>query len=267
MKKPMAVVLCAVTPLLVHAGESDALRMLPENVSTYGGKIDHLYYTLMALTGTAGIAVLCSLVYFCIRYRHKVGTPAHYTHGNSWGALGLSGSLALMVFVAIDMNTVRLSNAAARESQHLPDEKNAIRIQVLAQQFAWSFRYAGPDGQFGKFDLKKSNSENLFGIDKHDRAGKDDVQIEGVVCIPVNRPVIFEIRSKDVIHSFFLPNFRIKQDAMPGMKNSIWVQATRTGDFDIACTEMCGMMHSQMAGRLLVKEQKEYEQWLKDQAQ
>lgn len=248
------------------AAFSEDLPMLPENVCVYGDKVDHIYYMLLILTGIAAVAVLGSLLYFCIRYRAKKGVKAHYTYGNSWSALGLTGTLALTVFLTIDMNTVRMSNAAARETQKTPDAKDAVHIQVLAQQFSWSFRYPGADGKFGRNDLKKSDSDNLFGLDSSDKDAHDDVVIEGLLCVPVNKPIVLEIRSKDVIHSFFLPNFRIKQDAVPGMKTTIWIQATRTGDFDIACAELCGMLHSQMAARLQVRSEEEFQVWLKKKA-
>jgi cytochrome c oxidase subunit 2 len=264
MKRIVAILL-SLAPFALRAQEA-AITMLPENVCTYGSKIDHLYYTIFYTTAAAAAVVMGALLYFCLRYRQRDGARAHYTHGNSWTALGVTGSLAAMVFLGIDVNTVRLSNSAARETQHMPDGGDVIHIQVAAQQFAWYFRYPGVDGKFGKNDFKKANTDNPFGVDRDDPTGKDDIQVEGVCCVPVDRPIVFEIRSKDVIHSFFLPNFRIKQDAIPGMKNHIWIQATRTGDFDIACTELCGMMHSQMGGMLKVRTDAEYQQWLKDHA-
>ena len=251
-----------------RADVADSLRwMLPESVSSYGPSVDKLYYYLIMTTGTAFAIVVLAVLYMCVRYRHKDGQKAYYTHGNSWSSTALTLFLAMMVFTCIDMNVVRMSNAAAKETQTYPDDATAIHIHVLAQQFNWRFQYAGPDGKFGKIDLKKDSTENFFGLDpKADPDAKDDVTTEASFCVPVNTPVILEIRAKDVIHSFFLPNFRIKQDAVPGMKTQCWFQATKVGDYDVACAQLCGMMHSQMHARLLVREQKEYEEWLKDHA-
>src|SRR5689334_13995529 len=142
--KRIVTVLLSLAPLALRAQEA-AITMLPENVCTYGSKIDHLYYTIFYTTAGAAAVVMGALLYFCLRYRQRDGARAHYTHGNSWTALGVTGSLAAMVFLGIDVNTVRLSNSAARETQHMPDGADVIHIQVAAQQFAWYFRYPGVD--------------------------------------------------------------------------------------------------------------------------
>lgn len=253
----MVMALCL--PLARAADDSIILRMLPENAGTYGDKVDQLYVTLTYLTGAAFAAVVAAMAYFCVRYRHRAGRRAYYTHGDSWGALGVTGTLALLVFLGIDMNVVHLSNAAAREMQSPPPD--AMRVRVLAQQFTWGFHYPGPDGKYGKCDLAKADNFNLFGLDDKDPDGKDDVIAEGLLCVPVHRPVVLELRSKDVIHSFFLPMFRAKQDVVPGMKTTLWFEATREGEFEIACAELCGMMHSQMAGWLRVTGDAAYKAW------
>jgi cytochrome c oxidase subunit II len=245
--------------------ESSISWMLPENVSTYGGKIDSLFIALVWLTGAAFAAVVISLLYFCLRYRAQEGKKAEYTHGNSFKAMAVTGTLALLVFVGIDMNVVRMSNAAAKELYAIPKD-NALRVQVLAQQFSWGFRFPGPDGKFGRCDFKKADSTNIFGIDENDPDGKDDVVTEGALSVPVGVPVVLEMRAKDVIHSFFLPHFRVKQDVVPGMTTSMWFQATRTGEFEIACAELCGMLHSKMGGVMTVRDQAGFENWLKERA-
>ena len=236
--------------------------LLPENAATYGAKIDDLYYGVLYLTGGAFVAVLITLIYFCVRYRSRDGARAHYSHGNSWNALALSGSLALLVFLGIDMNVVRMSNAAAKELKNPPESADALHVQVLAQQFSWSFRYPGADGKFGPTDKKFMDSTNTFGVDRDHKDGEDDIISEGVLCVPFGKPIVLEMRSKDVIHSFFLVNFRVKQDVVPGMKTQIWFQSTRTGEFEIACAELCGMMHSQMSAILTVREEAQYKEWM-----
>ena len=240
--------------------------MLPESASSYAPSVDRLYFYLIVTTGTAFAIVICAVVYLCVRYRHREGRKAYYTHGNSWSATALTLFLAMTVFTCIDLNVVRMSNAAAKETQTYPDDAHALHIQVLAQQFNWRFHYAGPDGKFGHANMSKDSAENFFGLDTSEADARDDITSEGSLCVPVNTPVILEIRAKDVIHSFFIPNFRIKQDAVPGMKTQCWFMATKVGDYDVACAQLCGMMHSQMHANLMVREQKEYEEWLKDHA-
>jgi len=247
------------------AEETGYSWLLPEDAGTYGHKVDVLYGALLYSTSIAFLIVVAALAYFCVRYRAKKGSKAQYTHGDSWKAMGVTGTLALMVFICIDMNTVRLSNAAAKDMQHPPE--GAMRVHVQAQQFSWMFHYPGADGKFGRTDAKFISDSNLFGVDPADPDGKDDVMNEGVICVPVNTPVVLEMRSRDVIHSFFLPNFRVKQDVVPGMRTQLWFQATRTGTFEIACAELCGMLHSQMSGILSVRTQAEFEKWLKEKAE
>jgi cytochrome c oxidase subunit II len=235
-------------------------RLLPPDVGTYGHLIDKLFFVLIYLTGTAFLIVVGTIIYFCIRYRATPERRAEYTHGNSWRALAVTSTLSLLVFISIDMNTVRLSNAAAKEMQNPP--ANAMVVKVLAQQFSWSFHLAGKDGKFGKTDMTLVDNDNLCGVVPSDPQGRDDIVVEGLLCVPVNQPVVLIMESKDVLHSLFLPHFRVKQDVVPGMQTQMWFQCTKTGEYEIACAELCGMLHSQMGGRLRVYEQQAYEDWL-----
>lgn len=261
-----AIALAAIAGGCAQAAEANGYSwLLPEDAGTYGYKIDALYGALLYSTGIAFLIVVAALAYFCVRYRARKGTKALYTHGDSWKSMAVTGTLALMVFLGIDMNTVRLSNAAAKDIQHPPE--NSMRVHVQAQQFSWMFHYPGADGKFGRTDPQFITDTNLFGVDPNDPDGKDDIMNEGVLCVPDNKPVVLEMRSRDVIHSFFLPNFRVKQDVVPGMKTQLWFQSTRTGTFEIACAELCGMLHSQMSGILSVRTQAEFEKWLKEKAE
>jgi cytochrome c oxidase subunit II len=201
---------------------------LPENVSTFGDKIDSLFYIILWITGIALVLVQATLVWFVIRYRRKGPGKAHYTHGNDrleliWTAI----PTAILVVLAF------LSQGIWDEVRGGKIPKGALEIEVLAEQFAWNIRYPG-------YDVETINQ----------------------VFIPVNRPVHFKLRSKDVIHSFFLPNFRVKQDVLPGMDVNVWFEANKTGDFEIACAELCGLGHYRMRGFLKVGSVKEFDQWI-----
>ena len=116
----------------------------------------------------------------------------------------------------------------------------AMVVEVTGQQFAWNVRYPGGDGVFGKTDAKLASQENPIGLDKADPAGADDMMLLNQLYLAQGRPVLVKLRSLDVIHSFFLPNFRVKQDAVPGMTIDTWFVPKQAGDFDIACAEHCG---------------------------
>jgi cytochrome c oxidase subunit 2 len=145
---------------------------------------------------------------------------------------------------------------------------DALTVEVTAQQFAWNFRYAGADGRFGRTDPRLINdaNANYLGLDPKDPAGRDDVLTQNIMAVPVNRPVRVLLRSKDVTHSFFVPVLRVKQDAVPGLGISVHFTAIKTGEYEIACAELCGMQHYKMRGRLLVMSEADYENWLKQRA-
>ena len=142
---------------------------------------------------------------------------------------------------------------------------NALTLEVTTEQFAWNVRYAGADGKFGRTDPALISASSAIGLDEKDPAAKDDVVDQGVLRVVVNRPVKIRLRSKDVLHSFFLPNFRIKQDSVPGMTIEFWFLPTKAGDFELACAELCGLGHWEMRGLLRVMSTEDFEKWMKEQ--
>ena len=222
------------------------MGVFPADISAQGHLADHLFYLATYLTGAAFAIVLGTLVYFLIRYRERPGHTAWYTHGNSKNAIRLTIWLALAVFFFIDVNLAYNDHFAFEALWGSPpNPQESLRVQVMPEQFAWNIRYAGADGQFGT---------------------GDDVTTINQLHVPVNRPVRVELRSIDVIHSFFLPNLRIKQDALPGMTTSLYFVATRTGQYEIACAELCGHQHYEMRGFLTVEEPEKFEKWLQEYA-
>ena len=140
-------------------------------------------------------------------------------------------------------------------------------VEVMGEQFAWNFRYAGPDGVFGKTDPTLITSTNPFGLDKTDPAAKDDILSINQLHLPEGKPIRLRIRSHDVIHSFFLPYQRIKQDAVPGMQIELWFVPNRAGQYEIACSQLCGLGHYRMQAHLTVESQEEFEKWLREAAE
>jgi cytochrome c oxidase subunit 2 len=152
--------------------------------------------------------------------------------------------------------------------QFTPAPANAELIEVLAKQFAWTFRYAGPDGKFGRVDFMLVNEAagNPFGLDPKDPNGKDDI-VSATLRVPAGRPVQLMLNSMDVIHSFFVRELRLKQDAVPGMRIPLHFTARRPGVYEIPCAELCGLGHSQMRSTMIVLTPAEYDAWKRGQPQ
>jgi len=209
-------------------------RWLPENISTYGGDIDFLFYLIYYITGISCILVTATLLYFVVKYRHKEGRRAIYTHGNT--TLEIIWTIVpTLVFVMIGI----LSQSTWATVRYTLPETN-LRVKVVGKQFNWTMHYPGLDGILGT---------------------PDDFKEENLLNVPVDKPVRVVLGSDDVIHSFFLPNARLKQDAVPGREIEIWFQITKTGDFEMPCAELCGFGHSQMLGKLRVHHQAEFDAW------
>ncbi|MFQ5802617.1 MAG: cytochrome c oxidase subunit II [Candidatus Methylomirabilales bacterium] len=211
---------------------------LPENISTYGGDIDFLFYVIYYITGATFLLVAAAMVAFLLVYRQREGRRARYTHGST--ALEITWTVGTtLIVVALALMSKPLW---ARIKQQVPPSN--IQVRVTAKQFNWEILYPGPDGTF-------------------DTA--DDVQMDNELHVPVNRVVQVFLTSKDVIHSFFLPNLRLKQDVLPGRVIQGWFEATKPGVYEIPCAELCGFGHSGMLGYLTVHTDGDYEKWIKAQ--
>jgi cytochrome c oxidase subunit 2 len=148
-----------------------------------------------------------------------------------------------------------------------PPGKEALVVHVVAQQFSFNYHLPGPDGQFGRRDVSFVTNANPLGLDPNDPAGKDDIVTTGELHVPVNRPVIAELSSKDVIHDYFLPGMRIGGDAIPGSLIPIWFTPVKTGTYEAICAQLCGLGHYGMKGTLVVDTPQDYEAWLKERAE
>jgi cytochrome c oxidase subunit II len=215
----------------------------PKDISLDGYRIDNVIkYTDGIILFYFSIVVLL-MVYFLIKYRFRLGHKAEYIHGNSKKYVIFSMVMGMMVFLTVDVVIEGMAFKDLKEAfWNFPKGPNVVRIEVMPQQFAWNFRYAGEDIEFGTED--------------------DLIPAQNQMHIPVNTPVVIQIAPYDVIHSFFIPNFRVKIDATPGMINTMWFQATETGNFEIACAELCGNSHYRMRGFLTVDSPEDYQKWL-----
>jgi cytochrome c oxidase subunit 2 len=147
----------------------------------------------------------------------------------------------------------------------MPPPSESVVVRVVGEQFAWNMQYPGPDGKFGRTDIKLVAPDNPLGLDRSDPAAKDDVTTINQLNLPVGKPIILHLSSKDVIHSFSLPQMRVKQDAVPGMSIPLWFTATETGDWEINCSQLCGLGHYRMRGFYSIKSQADYDAWLKEE--
>ena len=210
------------------------LRWLPQDVSTYGHEIDSLFYLIYYITAVAFILVTVLMIVFLIIYRRKEGRRAVYSHGNTTLEIIWTIVPAAILIVLSFMSV----STWAKIKRHAPESD--FELQVAAKQFNWEVLYPGPDG--------KLNTE-------------DDVKFDNDLHVPVNKVVRVHLTSKDVIHSFFLPNLRLKQDAVPGRTILVWFEATKPGKYELPCAELCGFGHSGMKGWLYVHTPEEYAKW------
>ena len=210
------------------------LSWLPEDVSTFGGEIDSLFYLIYYITAVTFILVTVLMVVFLIMYRQKEGRRATYTHGNTTSEI-IWTIIPAAILIVLSFMSVSIW---AKVKRHAPDSD--FELQVTAKQFNWEVVYPGADHQFGT---------------------PDDVKFDNDLHVPVNKVVRVHLSSRDVIHSFFLPNLRLKQDAVPGRTILVWFEATKPGKYELPCAELCGFGHSGMKGWLYVHTPEEYAKW------
>ena len=245
---------------------------LPPLAATHGGQIDGLIgwihvFMLILFVGWGGF-----IAYTLVRFRRSRNPVADYagvrSHRSTYLEIGVAVVEAVLLFgFAIPLWAARVDR--------MPPESEALVVQVTAEQFAWNVHYPGPDRVFGRTDIKLLDLQaNPLGLDRTDPAAKDDVTTLNQLNLPVNRPIIVRLRSKDVIHSFGVPEFRVKQDAIPGLTIPIWFvpnvttaqMRERKGNpefqYEIACAQLCGLGHARMRGFVTVLNTGEFQTWM-----
>lgn len=233
----------------------------PTAISPLGGEIDQQFMRTLVICGIVFFLAQLGLGYVIVRYRDR-GQTAHYSHGNNTMEAVWTIATAVM-FLGLGIAAQR-AWSASRLAGPAP---GAVKVEITGQQFAWTFRYPGADGIFGRTDPKLISDEagNPLGMDMTDPAAKDDV-VTATMAVPVNRQVEVILRSKDVTHSFFVRELRFKQDAVPGLLIRLHFTAQRLGRYEIACAELCGLGHHTMRAFLDVLPENEFENWLRQQA-
>jgi cytochrome c oxidase subunit 2 len=249
----------------------DKLLGLPVLASENGRQVDQLIIYVHWLMIVLFVGWLAYFAYVLLRFRRSRNPRADYFGVRNHASSYLEGAVALIEGILLLGLAIPFW---ARAVDKFPPEKEATRVQVVAQQFAWNMRYPGKDGEFGRQDMGFVTSDNAFGVDPSDPKGKDDVQVLNELHVPLVKnpdgnfkPVIVYITSKDVIHSFKIIALRVTQDAIPGMRVPIWFRPTQEGRYQMNCAQLCGNGHSSMTqGFLLVESQAAYDKWLASKA-
>ena len=251
------------------------MSYMPLQASAHAAEIDDMTVLVHWLMLVLFVGWGAYFLYVLLRFRSGANPRANYAGAKGKVSKGLEVAVAiieavLLVFFAIP--------AWAKRVAAFPSENEAVVVRVVGEQFAWNVHYPGADGRFGRTDPKLVSADNPLGLDKSDPAAKDDVTTLNQLTIPVNRPILVHLSSKDVIHSFGLYEMRVKQDAVPGLDIPVWFVPTVTTeemrrklgkpdfDYEIACSQLCGLGHYRMRGFVTVKTDAEFKDWLAQEA-
>jgi len=233
----------------------------PPPISEHGQAYDDQFTITLVVTGIIFFLAQMALGWVIFKFRDD-GKRASYSHGNN-KLEAIWTSATAVLFIGLVLFGTRIWAAV----HFVSAPADALKIEVSAKQFAWNFRYPGPDGVFGKTDIKLINDAggNAFGIDDKDPASKDDIT-SASIKVPAGKPIMLIMKSRDVIHNFFVRELRLKQDIVPGMEIPMHFQADKIGIYEVPCSELCGLGHHQMRTTLEVMSQADFEKWLRDQA-
>ena len=249
--------------------------LMPELASEHGARLDHVNDLVHLLMFVMFILWTALFIYMLFRFRAGRQKKAEYdgikTKASTWAEVGVIVSeVILLIGFSIPLYSERVAE--------LPPEDQAVHVRVVGEQFAWNVHYPGPDGQFGRTAADLVDVEtNPLGLDSDDPASADDVSTINQLYLPVNKPVLIQLSTKDVIHSFYLPEMRVKQDAIPGVSFPVWFEPTvttaemreRKGDetfsYEIGCAQLCGLGHYRMRGFMTIQTQEEFDAWMAEQ--
>src|SRR5919197_2897566 len=251
----IALVLIAIVSFLFHSLSPWWLTPLASNWD----QMDVTLTITLWITGFVFVAITLFIAYAVIRFRHQKGKRAAYEPVNKkleWWLIGLT-SVGIVVMLVPGL-------FVWAEFVEVP--KDALTFEVVGQQWQWSFRFPGKDGLLGRVDTRLISAENPFGLHSGNPYGQDDVLVQSSeLHLPLGKSVKVLLRSKDVVHDFYVPYFRVRMDAMPGMITHFWFTPTHAGTFEIACTEYCGLGHHVMRGQVVVEEEGAFQAWLNAQ--
>jgi cytochrome c oxidase subunit 2 len=237
---------------------------MPPNASEHGGQIDQFIEFSHWFMATLFVGWSAFFIYVLVRFRKSRHPVADHEGVKSGISTHLEFAVVLIEAVLLIGFAVPLW---ARRVNQFPEGKDAMLVHAIGQQFAWNFHLPGPDGQFGRRKADLISNSNPIGLDPSDPASKDDIVTLGELHTPIDRPLIVELTSKDVIHNFCLPHMRMAQDAIPGQVVPMWFKPIKKGNFEVVCGQLCGLGHYSMKGMLVVDSPEEYQAWLKERVE
>ena len=229
------------------------------DVASNWGSMDDTITLTFWIGGGVFVAVCLFMVYCVLKFSYKEGRKAEYKPEDK--------KLETILTIATTLGVAALlAPGLIVWNQFINVPKNAIHVDVMAWQWGWQYRLPGEDGKLGSTKVANINDNNPFGIILEDPNGKDDVLIQSdVLHIKNNRPVKILLRSVDVLHNWYVPQFRAKMDAVPGSVTYYWFEPIKVGEYEVLCAEYCGIGHYGMRGRVFVKNEQDYENWLQEQ--
>jgi cytochrome c oxidase subunit 2 len=251
-----------------------SLLGLPVAASSHAGEIDHMLVLVHWLMLVLFVGWGAFFLFVLVRFRKGANPQASYTGAK--GKFAKSTEILVAIIEIILLVGYAIPAWATRVKAY-PAESEAVVVRVTGEQFAWNMHYPGPDGKFGRTNIKLVSADNPLGLDRSDPAAKDDITTINQLNIPVNRPILIHLSTKDVIHSFGLYEMRVKQDAIPGMDIPVWFVPTTTTDdmrkqlgkpdfdYEITCSQLCGLGHFRMRGFITVQSDADYSKWIADQ--
>ena len=242
----------------------EALLNLPLVASAHGPKIDNIIVIVHWLMAVLFVGWGAFFIYTLYRFRAGKNPKADYVGVKSHLSSYMEWVVAIIEAILLVGFSIPVWSQVVVD---VPKEGEALTVRVVAEQFAWNIHYPGPDGKFGRTSAKLVDSEsNPLGLDYEDPAGKDDITTINQLTLPENQTILVKLSSKDVIHCLNLTEMRVKQDAIPGLTIPVTFKATQTGDWEIACAQLCGLGHYRMRGFLEIVSAADYQTWLDELA-
>src|SRR6266436_684783 len=236
----------------------------PPNASSHGYQIDHILEFCHWFMGALFLGWSAFFIFVLIRFRKSRRPVADHAGVTSGISTHLGFSVVLIEAVLLLGFAIPLWSKRVNQ---FPPGTEALVVHVAGQQLSWNFHLPGPGGQFGRRGVGFVSNSNPMGLDPNEPAGKDDIVTLGELHVPVDRPVIVELSSKDVIHNFCLPHMRIAADAIPGSLIPMWFKPIKAGNYEVVCGQLCGLGHYGMKGMVVVDEPADYQTWLKERAE
>ena len=235
---------------------------MPIQASSHAAEIDQMTVLVHWLMLVMFVGWGLFFIFVLFRFSKSANPVASYTGAKGKISKGTEVAVALIEVVLLIFYAIP---AWAKRVKAFPSESEAVVVRIVAEQFAWNIHYPGPDGRFGRTAINLISADNPLGLDRADAAAKDDITTINQLNLPIDRPVLVHLSSKDVIHSFGLIEMRVKQDAVPGMSMPVWFIPSRLGEYEISCSQLCGLGHFRMRGFITVQNQADYDKWFADQ--